>query len=228
MSCRLKFDVVTIFPGIIQGFLSESMLKRAFKAQLVEVQLINLRDFTTDQHRTTDDRPYGGGPGMIMKPEPLFRAIESVKQEHSRVVFMTPQGSPFNQQKAQFLQQEAHIILVCGHYEGVDERVREQLVTDEISIGDYVLTNGVLAAAVLMDAVIRLIPGVLGNEEATQQESFSSSSLDHPHYTRPPVYRGFKVPDVLLSGDHKAIKQWRQEQAKQRTLQRRPDLLNGS
>lgn len=227
MGGALKIDVITIFPGMLDGFLGESMLKRAARAGLVEFRVINLRDFTSDVHRTTDDRPYGGGPGMVMKPEPIFKAVESVRTGESRVILMTPQGRRFSQPVAQELSAGSHLIFVCGHYEGVDERIRTALATDEISIGDYVLTNGVLPTAVVIDAVVRLRPGVLGGEGATEQESFSDGLLEYPQYTRPPEFRGMKVPDVLLSGDHQEIAGWRKEQSLLRTSERRPDLMEG-
>ncbi len=225
MGAALKMDVITIFPRMLDGVLGESMLKRAAQAGHIAVRTINLRDFTQDAHRTTDDRPYGGGPGMVMKPDPLFRAVESVREPDARVILMTPQGRRFDQAYARELAQADHLIFVCGHYEGVDERVREALVTDEISIGDYVLTNGVLPAAVVIDAVTRLIPGVLGHDESAKDESFSNGLLEYPQYTRPPEYRGMSVPEVLLSGDHEAVKAWRLRRAKERTGRRRPDLL---
>lgn len=225
MGVLLKMDVITIFPRMLDGVLGESMLKRAAQSGHIAVRTVNLRDFTDDAHRTTDDRPYGGGPGMVMKPDPIFRAVESVMEPGARVLLMTPQGRRFDQDYARDLAQADHLIFVCGHYEGVDERVREALITDEISIGDYVLTNGVLPAAVVIDAVTRLIPGVLGHEESAADESFSRGLLEYPQYTRPPEYRGMRVPDVLLSGDHGAVKEWREEQARERTRQRRPDML---
>ncbi|HAS82194.1 MAG TPA: tRNA (guanosine(37)-N1)-methyltransferase TrmD [Verrucomicrobia bacterium] len=220
----MRIDVITIFPGMLDGFFKESMLKRAAAAGIVEFNTIDLRAFTTDVHHTTDDRPYGGGPGMVMKPEPIFAAVESVRTEGARVILMTPQGKVFRQAEAQALAQEAHLIFVCGHYEGVDERVRLGLATDEISIGDYILTNGVLPAAVVADAVVRLLPGVLGGQGATEDESFANGLLEYPQYTRPPVFREMAVPDVLLSGHHKAVACWRAEQSRQRTRERRPDL----
>jgi tRNA (guanine37-N1)-methyltransferase len=221
----MKIDVITIFPDMLDGFTGQSMMKRAAKAGHVTFRGLNLRDFTDDKHRTTDDRPFGGGPGMVMKPEPVFRAVESVRSEKSRVILMCPQGKPFTQKRAQELSSEEHLIFVCGHYEGLDERIREALIDEEISIGDYVLTNGVLPAAVVIDAVVRLIPGVLGGEGATEQESFSESLLEYPQYTRPPEFRGMKVPEDLLSGDHAAIAKWRRQQSEKRTAERRPDLL---
>lgn len=225
MSAPLQIDVITIFPGMLSGFLEESMMKRAAEADLVQFNTVDLRSFTTDNHRTTDDRPYGGGPGMIMKPEPIFKAVESIRRPESRVILMCPQGKPFNQPMAAELSKRSHLIFICGHYEGVDERVREHLVDEEISIGDYVLTNGVLPAAVVIDAAVRLIPGVLGaGEEATESESFRSGLLECEQYTRPEDFRGMKVPDVLLSGNHQEIAKWRSERARERTKERRPDL----
>lgn len=225
MSDPLRIDVVTIFPGMLKGFLEESMLKRASAGGRVAFRTVNPREFTSDVHRTTDDRPYGGGPGMVMKPEPLFDAVESVRGEGARVILMCPQGRLFDQHMALDLAAERHLVFVCGHYEGVDERVRAALVTDEISIGDYVLTNGALAACVVIDAVVRLLPGVLGGEGAAESESFRDGLLDYPQYTRPPVYRGMHVPEILRSGDHAAIARWRMEAAERRTRERRPDLL---
>jgi tRNA (guanine37-N1)-methyltransferase len=191
----------------------------------VQFRTIQLRDFTSDRHRTTDQRPFGGGPGMVMAPEPIFQAVESVRTPDARVILMTPQGRPFRQAIAAELARASHLIFVCGHYEGVDERVREHLVDDEISIGDYVLTNGVLAAAVVTDAVVRLVPGVLGAPESARDESFSQGLLEYPQYTRPAVFRGHAVPEVLLSGDHGRIASWRREQSLKRSVERRPDLL---
>ena len=225
MTTPLRIDVITIFPGMLKGFLEESILKRAAQKGHVAFNTIDLRQFTTDRHQSTDDRPFGGGPGMVMKPEPLFKAVESVRTPEARVILMTPQGQPFRQAKAAELAGGRHLIFVCGHYEGVDERVRTHLATDEISIGDYVLTNGVLPAAVVIDAVVRLLPGVLGNEGATNEESFSDGCLEYPQYTRPREFRGLVVPEVLVSGDHDEIARWRREQAKHRTRERRPDLL---
>lgn len=222
----LAIDVITIFPGMLKGFLDESMIKRAVEKNAVRIRALDLRLFTRDVHRTTDDRPYGGGAGMVMKPEPIFEAVEAVRTPGARVLLMTPQGRRFDQALAQELALERHLIFLCGHYEGVDERVSEALVTDEVSIGDYVLTNGALPAAVVIDAVVRLIPGVLGADDATEEESFVAERLEYPQYTRPAEFRGRKVPDVLLSGNHEAIARWRSEQALARTKKRRPDLLN--
>jgi tRNA (guanine37-N1)-methyltransferase len=220
----LAIDVITIFPGMLGGFLDASMLKRAAEHGAVRFRTVDPRTFTSDVHRTTDDRPYGGGPGMVMKPEPLTEAVESVRTPEARVLLMTPQGRRFDQSYAETLAAERHLVFVCGHYEGVDERVR-MLADDEVSIGDYVLTNGALAAAVVIDAVVRLLPGVLGGAGATEEESFRTGGLEYPQYTRPPVYRGMAVPEILRSGDHGAIAAWRREQAQRRTRERRPDLL---
>ncbi|RZO85361.1 MAG: tRNA (guanosine(37)-N1)-methyltransferase TrmD [Kiritimatiellaceae bacterium] len=223
----MKIDLITLFPEMAEGFLNHSMMKRAVAGGQASFGWVNPRDFATDKHRMTDDRPFGGGPGMVMKPEPLFTAVESVRTANSRVILLSPSGAVFKQATAERLSLAGeHLIFICGHYEGVDERVCERLVDEELSIGDYVLTNGALAAVVVVDAIVRLLPGVLGGgEEATGNESFSTGLLDYPQYTRPPEFRGMKVPDVLLSGDHGAIEQWRQEQAIARTQARREDLL---
>ncbi|MEM7390739.1 MAG: tRNA (guanosine(37)-N1)-methyltransferase TrmD [Verrucomicrobiota bacterium] len=225
MSDSLNIDIITIFPHMLDGFLNESILKRAAQSGLVNIRTTQLRDFTDDNHRSVDDRPYGGGPGMVLMPEPIFKAVDTVRTEAARTIMMTPQGVPFNQQRAADLATENHLIFITGHYEGFDERVRTGLVTDEISIGDYVLTNGVLSAAVVIDAVVRLRPGVLGDDESSRQDSFSHGLLEGPQYTRPADFRGMPVPDILLSGDHGRIAAWREEQALQRTRERRPDLL---
>jgi tRNA (guanine37-N1)-methyltransferase len=225
MADPLQIDIVTIFPGMLDGFLGESMLRRAVQKGRVAFRAINLRDFAEGPHRMTDDRPYGGGPGMLMKPEPIFRAVDALHRPDSHLVLTTPQGRRFTQAVAQELAGKRHLIFLCGHYEGIDERVREGLQPDEISIGDYILTHGVLAAAVVIDAVVRLLPGVLGHAAATEEESFSAGGLEYPQYTRPPVFRGWKVPSVLVSGNHADIARWRREQALRRTRERRPDLL---
>ncbi len=225
MGDPLRIDVLTLFPPLLEVYLGESMMKRAARLGAAEFRVVNPRDFTTDIHRTADDRPYGGGPGMVLKPEPLAAAIRSVLDEDAHVVLMSPQGARFNQAKAEELAAKRHLVFVCGHYEGVDERVCDLFVDEEISIGDYVLTNGALPAAVVIDAVVRLLPGVVGGEGGTAAESFSSGLLDHPHYTRPEVFEGLPVPPILLSGDHAAIARWRREQALSRTRERRPDLL---
>lgn len=223
----MKFDILTILPEMLRGPLDESILKRAQEKQLVEICVRNLRDWTHDKHRTTDDRPFGGGPGMVMKPEPIFEAVEELKRGSpgAWVVMLTPQGRRFDQQAARDLATREHVIMICGHYEGVDERVREALVDEEISIGDYVLTNGALAAMVVVDATARLVPGVLGHADSAKDESFSDGWLEYPQYTRPAEYRSMAVPEVLLSGDHAVIAAWRQEQSRQRTRRQRPDLM---
>lgn len=218
-------DVITLFPSMFRGPVDESILKRARERGVVELRFINLRDFTHDKHRIVDDKPFGGGPGMLLKPEPLFEAVESVRQEHSHVILLTPQGRTLRQSTAIELAIKPHLILVCGHYEGVDERVREHLVDDEVSIGDFVLTNGNLPAMVLIDAVVRLLPGALGDDQSAHDESFTGNLLEYPQYTRPAEFRGWQVPEVLVSGDHAAIARWREEQRKLRTRARRPDLL---
>lgn len=225
MTDPLLIDVVTLFPGMLQGYLGESMLRRAVEQGIFECRCVDPRDFTTDVHRTADDRPYGGGPGMVMKPEPLFAAVESVKKAHSRVILLSPQGCVYKQATARRLSRETHLIFVCGHYEGVDERVREALIDEELSIGDYILTNGALAAAVVIDSVVRLLDGVLGAEDGTEEESFSRDLLEYPQYTRPPEFRGMKVPEILSSGHHGQIRRWREKMALERTQERRPDLL---
>ena len=220
----LQIDVVTIFPRMLDSILGESILKRAQEAGLVRIRCVNLREFATGAHLTTDDRPYGGGPGMVMKPEPVFKAVDALRRPESKVILMTPQGEPFKQATAMALSKEAHLIFLCGHYEGVDERIREALADLEISIGDYVLTNGVISAAIVVDAVVRLLPGALGGEGAADDESFTTGLLEYPHYTRPPVYRGMAIPEILTSGNHAEIAKWRREQAIARTKARRPDL----
>src|ERR1051325_11004490 len=223
----MKIDVLTLFPGMFAGPLDESIIKRAREAGLLELQVHNLRDYAHDRHRTVDDRPFGGGPGMLLKPEPIFEAVDKLAGEKTRVILLSPAGRPFNQAIARELAQLPDLLLVSGHYEGFDERVREQLADDEISIGDYVLTNGSLPAMVVVDAVTRLLPGVLGDDESSHEESFSHGLLEYPHYTRPAEFRGMKVPEILLSGHHAEIAKWRAEQAAQRTKERRPDLLEG-
>ena len=225
MGDPLHIDIITIFPPMVRGFLDESIMKRAAQQAAVTFRVINLRDFTDDRHQTVDDRPYGGGPGMILKAEPLFKAVESARTPGARVMLMSPQGRPFRQDLAAELAHEQHLIFLCGHYEGVDERVSLGLVTDEISIGDYILTNGTLAATVVIDAVVRLLPNVLGAADATTAESFNDDRLEYPQYTRPEIFRGLHVPDILLTGNHAAIARWRAEQSHRRTVARRPDLL---
>jgi tRNA (guanine37-N1)-methyltransferase len=221
----MRIDILTLFPSMFQGPLDESIIQRARKTGRLELRIHNLRDYTHDRHRTVDDRPYGGSPGMVLKPEPLFEALEQLTDAETRVILMTPTGRPFNQAAARALAKFERLFLICGSYEGVDERVREVWVDDEISIGDYVLTNGALPAMVVIDTVVRLLPGVLGDDESARDESFSHGLLEYPHYTRPAEFRGLKVPEVLLSGNHAQIAQWRAEQARTRTAERRPDLL---
>ncbi len=225
----MQIFVLTLFPGMFESVLNHSILKRAIERQHLDVQLYNIRDFTTDKHHTTDDVPYGGGGGMVMKPEPIFAAVEHVVATHQlqtyKVIYLSPQGTTLTQPLAKTLAQEERLILLCGHYEEIDERVRLTLVDQEISIGDYVLTGGELAAMVLIDVVARMIPAVVGKTQSVVNESFYGPLLDFPQYTRPPDFRGLKVPDVLLSGNHKEIATWRQQAALQRTRQRRPDLL---
>ena len=221
----MKIDVLTLFPAMFAGPLDESIVKRAREAGRLDLAIHNLRDYAHDRHRTVDDRPFGGGPGMLLKPEPLFEAVESLMREGTRVILLSPAGRPFSQAIARELAGLEHLLLVSGHYEGFDERVREQLADDELSIGDYVLTNGALPAMVIIDAVTRLLPGVLGDEDSAREESFSQGLLEYPQYTRPAEFRGLKVPEVLLSGNHAEIARWRAEQAERRTKERRPDLL---
>ncbi len=220
----MKIDVLTLFPEMFTGPLDVSMVARARKAGLLDLRIRNLRDWTHDRHKSVDDRPFGGGPGMVLKPEPIFEAVEALASDQTQVVMMAPTGRPFTQAVARELASEQHVLLLCGSYEGFDERVR-LLVDDELSIGDYVMTNGGLPAMVLIDAVTRLIPGVLGDEESAHDESFSHGLLEYPHYTRPAEFRGMKVPEVLMSGNHAEIEKWRREQAQLRTKERRPDLL---
>ncbi|HEY0457357.1 MAG TPA: tRNA (guanosine(37)-N1)-methyltransferase TrmD [Verrucomicrobiae bacterium] len=222
----MKVDVLTLFPAMFAGPLEVSIVQRARTAGLLDLRIHNLRDWTHDRHKTVDDKPFGGGPGMVLKPEPLFEAIESLAADNTRVILMTPSGQVFNQAKARELVACEHLLIVCASYEGVDERVIEALVDEELSIGDYVLTNGGLPAMVVIDAVTRLIPGALGHEESALDESFSHGLLEYPHYTRPAEFRGIKAPEVLLSGNHAEIEKWRAQEAQARTARRRPDLLN--
>ncbi|GAB4389790.1 MAG: tRNA (guanosine(37)-N1)-methyltransferase TrmD [Thermodesulfovibrionales bacterium] len=224
----MRIAAITIFPEIFRAYMGESIMKRALEKGLVRLDAVNPRDFAADRHRTVDDCPYGGGPGMVMKPEPLAAAIESVKADgvDTLTIMLTPQGRPFNQRVAEELSRERRrLLFVCGRYEAMDDRVREAFADDEISTGDYVLTGGELPALVIIDAVVRLLPGVLGDEESLREESFSWGILDYPHYTRPPEWRGTRVPEVLLSGNHAEIARWRRKEALRRTLRRRPDLL---
>src|SRR6266850_7456550 len=216
----MKIQVLTLFPGMFAGPLDESIIKRAREAGLLDLRIHQLRDYAHDRHKTVDDRPFGGGPGMLLKPEPIFEAVEKLAGEQTRVILLSPAGRSFNQAIARELAQLPDILLVSGHYEGFDERIREHLADDELSIGDYVLTNGSLPAMVVVDAVTRLLPGALGDEESAQEESFSHGLLEHPQYTRPAEFRGMKVPEVLLSGNHAQIAKWRAEQAKSRTAGR--------
>jgi tRNA (guanine37-N1)-methyltransferase len=220
----MKIDVLTLFPAMFSGPLDESIVKRAREAGILELAIHNLRDYTHDRHKTVDDKPFGGGPGMLLKPEPIFEAIEHLATDQTRVILMTPAGRTLHQGIVRELSRFPHVLLVCGSYEGFDERVRD-LAHDEISIGDYVLTNGALPAMVVIDAVTRLLPGVLGDDGSACDESFTEGLLEYPHYTRPADFRGMKVPEVLLSGNHAEIAKWRRQQAKLRTSQRRPDLL---
>jgi tRNA (guanine37-N1)-methyltransferase len=239
----VKIDIITLFPEICRAPLSESIMKRAQEERIVDLHIHNLRDWTTDKHHVVDDAPFGGGQGMVMKPEPIFAAVESLKKtpnvkrptsnaEHSaidnrqwKILLMSPAGRRFDQQMAQQLSQEPHLIIICGHYEGVDHRVIEHLIDLEVSIGDYVLTNGAIAAVILIDSIVRLLPGTLGHEQSAADDSFSNGLLEAPQYTRPADFRGWKVPEVLLSGNHAQIAKWRKEQAIKRTRENRPDLL---
>jgi tRNA (guanine37-N1)-methyltransferase len=228
----MRIDILTLFPQMFEVTFSFGIFKRAVDNGLVSLNLHNIRDYTHDKHHSVDDYPYGGGSGMVFRPEPVFEAVESIKAGikdevgELPVVLLTPQGRPFSQQIAQELSQYSHLVFICGHYEGVDERVREHLATDEISIGDYVLTGGEVPAMVVIDAVVRLLPGVLGSEASLVDDSHTSGLLEYPQYTRPAVYRGWSVPEVLLSGNHAQIAKWRREQIIRRTLERRPELLN--
>jgi len=223
----MRIDILTLFPNMFSSPLRESILGRAVEKGLLQIQTINIRDFTLDKHQVVDDAPYGGGQGMVMKVEPIARAIESVKAQNpsARTVYLTPQGKPFHQDLARRLSTQSHLILLCGRYEGIDERVRELFIDEEISIGDYVLTGGELAAMVLIDAVSRFIPGVLGSDRSAEEDSFFNSLLEYPQYTRPVEFKGCRVPEVLLSGNHSAISLWRRREAIRRTSLRRPDLL---
>ncbi|MED5019873.1 tRNA (guanosine(37)-N1)-methyltransferase TrmD [Paenibacillus chibensis] len=224
----MNVDVLTLFPEMMDGVFRTSILGKAQEKGIVSLNAVNFRDYSDNKHGTVDDTPYGGGGGMVLKPDPIFAAVEDLLSKTSaapRVILMCPQGETFTQQKAEELSAEEHLIFICGHYEGYDERIREHLVTDELSIGDYVLTGGELPAMVVIDSVVRLLPGVLGNETSAVTDSFSTGLLEYPHYTRPAEFRGWKVPDILLSGHHANIELWRREQALKRTLQRRPDLL---
>ncbi|RIW36387.1 tRNA (guanosine(37)-N1)-methyltransferase TrmD [Bacillus salacetis] len=226
----MKIDVLSLFPSMFNGVFGESILKKAQEKGAVQYSVVNFRDFSDNKHGQVDDYPYGGGAGMVLKPQPIFDAVESLstaeeQNKKPRVILLCPQGERYSQTKAEELAEEDHLIFVCGHYEGYDERVREHVVTDEISIGDFVLTGGELGAMVIIDSVVRLLPGVLGNEDSPVLDSFSSGFLEHPHYTRPADFRGMKVPDELISGNHKLIEEWRERESLRRTFERRPDLL---
>lgn len=225
----MKIDVLTLFPEMFHGVLGSSILKKALDLQAVQYNIVNFREYADNKHHTVDDYPYGGGAGMVLKPQPIFDCVKDLKEKaynsNPRIILMCPQGKSHNQKLAEELASSEHLIFICGHYEGYDERIREHLITDEISIGDYVLTGGELGAMVVMDSIVRLLPGVLGNEESHQKDSFSTGMLEHPHYTRPADFRGMKVPDVLLSGNHRSIDEWRAKESLRRTYERRPDLL---
>jgi tRNA (guanine37-N1)-methyltransferase len=225
----MHIDVLSIFPEMFEGVFGHSILKKAAEKVAVQYNVVNFRDFADNKHQTVDDYPYGGGAGMVLKPQPIFDAVSDLKERAKssapRVILMCPQGERYTQKKAEELAKEEHLIFICGHYEGYDERIREHVITDEISIGDYVLTGGELGAMVVVDSVVRLLPGVLGSEESHIQDSFSTGLLEHPHYTRPADFRGLKVPDVLISGNHRLIEEWRMKESLKRTLSRRPDLL---
>lgn len=221
----MRIDVITIFPAMFAGPMDESIIRRARETGLLDLRIVNLRDFAHDRHKTVDDRPFGGGPGMVLKPEPIFEAVESIATEDSYIILLSASGRLFNQEVAKELSKKKHLILICGSYEGVDERVSEYLADEELSIGDYILTNGALPAMVVIDAITRLLPGALGDEKSASEESFESGLLEYPHYTRPAEFRGWKVPEVLLSGNHREIEKWRREQAIKRTMERRPDLF---
>jgi tRNA (guanine37-N1)-methyltransferase len=221
----MLIDVITLFPAMFEGPLTESMVKRARAKKIVEIRIHNLRDYAQDKHRTTDDRPFGGGPGMLMKPEPIFGAVEAVARKGSRVILLSPRGEKLSQKKLAELSRRKHLVFITGHYEGVDARVEDRLVDEEISIGDYVLTNGALPAMVVIDGLVRLLPGALGDDQSSAHESFSEGLLEYPQYTRPAEFRGMKVPSILHSGHHAEIEAWRKEQSRARTGKIRPDLL---
>ncbi len=224
----MHIDILTLFPEMFSGVFDTSILKKAREKGKFTYRLVNFREYTENKHHKVDDYPYGGGAGMVLSPQPVYDAVESIQNDREtdpRIILMCPQGEQYNQRKAEELAKEEHLIFICGHYEGYDERIRK-LVTDEISIGDFVLTGGELGAMVVVDSVVRLLPEVLGNKESAPQDSFSTGLLEHPHYTRPADFRGMKVPDVLLSGNHAKIEQWRREQSLKRTFERRPDLLH--
>jgi len=224
----MQIDILTLFPDMFPGVLNSSILNRAREKGKFNYNVINFREYADNKHEKVDDYPYGGGAGMVLTAQPIFDAVDAViknKPTKPRIILMCPQGEPYNQEKAEELAQEDHLVFICGHYEGYDERIREHLVTDEISIGDYVLTGGELGAMVVMDSIVRLLPDVLGNEQSAPEDSFSTGLLEHPHYTRPADFRGMTVPDVLLSGNHAHIDAWRRQQSLKRTYERRPELL---
>ncbi len=221
----MEIDVLTIFPGMFYAVLNESMIRIARDKKLVKIKVHDLRKWSTDKHKKVDDRPFGGGPGMVMNIEPIYRAVKELKRRGSRIILLSPQGKKFNQEMAGKLSGFKHVILICGHYEGIDARVRDNLITEEVSIGDYILTCGELPAMVLIDCLTRLVPGVLGDSNSLYEESFSANLLEYPHYTRPAKFKGWKVPEVLLSGDHKKIEAWRKVQTLKVTREKRPDLL---
>ncbi|MBP1961135.1 tRNA (guanosine(37)-N1)-methyltransferase TrmD [Paenibacillus aceris] len=231
----MRIDVLTLFPEMFDGVFSSSILGKARDKGIVSLNTVNFRDYSNNKHNTVDDYPYGGGGGMVLKPEPIFAAVEDLPKHQSadqdpvkpRVILMCPQGTPFSQKIAEELSNEEHLVFICGHYEGYDERIRQYLVTDELSIGDYVLTGGELPAMVVIDSVVRLLPGVLGNEMSAVTDSFSTGLLEYPHYTRPAKFREWEVPEMLLSGHHENVKRWRRKESLFRTLDRRPDLLEG-
>ncbi len=227
----MKIDVLTLFPEMFEGVFGHSILKKAEDQHAVQYNVVNFRSYADNKHQTVDDYPYGGGAGMVLKPQPIFDAVKDLQEKSSsspRVILLCPQGERYTQNKAEELAASDHLIFICGHYEGYDERIREHIVTDEISIGDYVLTGGELGAMVVIDSVVRLLPEVLGNEESHMKDSFSTGMLEHPHYTRPADFRGMKVPEVLTSGNHRLINEWRDKESLRRTYMRRPDLLEGT
>ncbi len=224
----MHIDILTLFPEMLEGIFEASILKKAQEKESFTYQLINFRDYTENKHKKVDDYPYGGGAGMVLTPQPVFDAVDAIQEKANkkpRIILMCPQGEPYTQKKAEELAEEEHLVFICGHYEGYDERIREHLVTDEISIGDYVLTGGELGAMVVVDSVVRLLPDALGNEASAKEDSFSTGLLEHPHYTRPANFRGMAVPEILLSGDHGKIAEWRKKESLKRTLQRRPELI---
>lgn len=221
----MKIDILTLFPEMFQGFLDISIIGRAVNCNIAKINCINIRDFSKDKHKRVDDYPFGGGPGMVMGPEPIFNAIEAIKSENSRIIYLSPKGRTYNQKIANSLSLEEHLIMLCGHYEGIDNRIIENYIDDEISVGDYVLTGGEIAAMAVIDSVVRLLPGVLNNQESYMDESHYNGLLEYPHYTRPRIFNGIEVPEVLLSGNHKKIDEWRKYQSLKITYERRPDLI---